>query len=208
MLTRRRVARLSQRSTNTPASGPMTSTGTAAASSTPLTASGAQVCPLASRTAIHNTSVVLKTKSPTTESVCPKNSRAKLRLMSTPDLDGADAGAGVDDVGCIGLLRAGSQRETAPVDATRTTALRRAGECSHPHRGVPGKASCLFCEAPPYHTTAPCTTADLSSTTSCQWPLPWRPQTCNSAAARHADRVICGLCTRAVLTRTALDAIC
>jgi hypothetical protein len=49
------------RSTNTPAAGPTKIAGIAAASSTPLTAAGAQDCPFAMTVPIQRTTVVLKT---------------------------------------------------------------------------------------------------------------------------------------------------
>lgn len=69
------VARLSQRSTNTPASGPMTSTATPDAITMPLTANGAHDSPFASTVATHSTSVVLKTASPMDETAWPNQSR-------------------------------------------------------------------------------------------------------------------------------------
>ncbi len=58
------------------------------ATRTPLTASGAQLCPLASMTAIHNTSVVLKTKSPIEEMAEPAKRSAKFLLIRKLDLAG------------------------------------------------------------------------------------------------------------------------
>src|SRR5262252_1715035 len=91
-----RVRRLSQRSTNTPEKGPTRKEGTVVATRTPLTAIGAQLCPLASMTAIHNTSVVLKTKSPIEEMADPVKRSAKFLLMRKPDLPDEEA-PGVGD---------------------------------------------------------------------------------------------------------------
>src|SRR5215472_1309724 len=93
------VRRLSQRSTNTPENGPTRKEGTVVATRTPLTAIGAQLWPLASITAIHNTSVVLKTKSPIEEMADPANRSAKFLLMRKPDLAGEEApGVGEDSI--------------------------------------------------------------------------------------------------------------
>src|SRR2546423_781205 len=76
------VRRLFQRSTKTPARGPMMNTGREADRRIPLTASGAHDCPCAISVAIQRTRIVSKTKSPTIEMICPLHSNAKLRLMS------------------------------------------------------------------------------------------------------------------------------
>src|SRR5579872_3784870 len=90
------VRRLSQRSAKTPARGPSTQAGSAAATSTPLTASGAQLCPLARSAAIQTISAVLKIKSPRIEMSCPLQSSAKSRLMSGPRDSLAGAGGNAE----------------------------------------------------------------------------------------------------------------
>lgn len=69
------VARLSQRSTKTPAKGPTNITAALVARTTPLTACGPQDFPSASTVATHRTSVVLNTASPTEETAWPNQSR-------------------------------------------------------------------------------------------------------------------------------------
>jgi hypothetical protein len=61
------VRRRFHRSTNTPATGPTTRAGRAAALTTPPTATGAQVSPFAICTVIHRMTVLLKTYSPIAE---------------------------------------------------------------------------------------------------------------------------------------------
>src|SRR5262245_8308025 len=79
------IRRLSARSTNTPASGPITRVGIATAISTPETASGAHVWPRASTAAIQTTRVVSKIWSPRYERPCAAHSRPMSRLMSGLD---------------------------------------------------------------------------------------------------------------------------
>src|SRR5437588_8497059 len=76
------VRRLFQRSTKTPAMGPIMNTGREADKRIPLTASGAHDCPCAICVAIQRMRIVSKTKSPIIDMICPLQSKAKLRLMS------------------------------------------------------------------------------------------------------------------------------
>src|SRR5579871_825558 len=123
------VRRLFQRSTKTPASGPISSVGTEVASRTPLTATGAQVCPLAMTAAIQSTSVVLKTKSPTLEIDCPLQSRAKLRLMRKPGFLFADVGDAAVSMRFLRLVVA--------VPTISGAGLRLAASASFPGREPP-----------------------------------------------------------------------
>src|ERR1700691_4448505 len=80
------------RSTYTPATGPITRTGMAAAMRTPLPAAGAHVCPLAITTDTHRTVVISKTLSTVSEMAGPSQRRRQSRFRRRPADGFADCG--------------------------------------------------------------------------------------------------------------------
>src|SRR5215472_8710076 len=92
--------RLSQRSTNTPATAPIKIMGSVCATRMPLTASGAHGSCRARTAAIQRSRVKSKTVSPRRDIACPSQSSTKLRL----DNKAVVGEVGDDVVEFIGLL--------------------------------------------------------------------------------------------------------